>query len=256
MVPASSSPSISMPSMARSEIAHDMSAISASTRRCEDEVDPEDEAKARSVHGHLQLKKASSDLASWKEETARLTAEVTSLRSADFCDARNEGTLIETLQTAADCSDSKSPELTAGLIDCLGSYGRAMTKGAPKPKRQFAGVLKGFFGILLCYAGPRALGFVTKALGGPEVGTVKGWRQSEAPALQIGRGYETLVSNIDLVALPLMEALGIAGVSLVRKPSSKACSDPGILRRFMRLFPCVRWNKPPAPFRLGQRDVG
>ena len=53
MVPASSSPSISMPSMARSEIAHDMSAISASTRRCEDEVDPEDEAKARSVHGHL-----------------------------------------------------------------------------------------------------------------------------------------------------------------------------------------------------------
>ena len=117
------------------------------------------------MHNYLEPKKSTFDCESWwKQETARLAAEVEKLRSADYGDARSEGALVETLQSAADCGDSKSAELTAGLIDCLDSYGVAKSKGLPKPRVIYSGMLKGFFGIIPCYAGARALGFVATRL--------------------------------------------------------------------------------------------
>ena len=116
------------------------------------------------MHNYLEPKKSAFDCESWKQETARLAAEVEKLRSADYGDARSEGALIETLRSAADCGDSKSAELIAGLVGCLGSYGVAKSKGLPKLRVVYLGLLKGFFGIILCYAGARALGFVTTRL--------------------------------------------------------------------------------------------
>ena len=132
------------------------------------------------------------------KQVAALREECDSLRS-DLRAAMSSGDDSAVAATVAECSDRLAmsselePSLTGELAQSIGQLQlrQASQEAAPRSRR-FSPLMKAFFGILLCVAGARAVGFVAEALGGPKVGTVLDWRQ-QAPKYMLGTTADAIL---------------------------------------------------------------
>ena len=132
------------------------------------------------------------------KQVAALREECDSLRS-DLRAAMSSGDDSAVAATVAECSDRLAmsselePSLTDELAQSIGQLQLRQASQEPAPRsRRFSPLVKAFFGILLCVAGARAVGFVADALGGPKVGTVLDWRQ-QAPKYMLGTTADAIL---------------------------------------------------------------
>jgi len=106
--------------------------------------------------------------------------------------------------------DKLRAELTLGF----GELALAKHEGRDPEKKHSSPLMQAFLGILLHYAGPRGLSFVTHILPGVKTGTVVKWRQ-QAPKYEMGTSERAITPNFDRVVEPAIMQLGLEFCSWV-----------------------------------------
>jgi hypothetical protein len=83
--------------------------------------------------------------------------------------------------------------------------------GVAPIRRHSSNLMKAFLGIVLAYAGPRALGFITQIIPGATVDTVKQWR-ANAPSFMMGMSDAAIEHNLETCVIPAIYELGLQSV--------------------------------------------
>ena len=101
-----------------------------------------------------------------------------------------------------------------GLGGLVGEQLLAKHDGRDPNKRHSSPLLAAFFGILLAYAGPHGMSFVTNVLPGVDAGTILRWRQNAAKFM-MGTSEKAITKNVDECLLPTVRELGLQDASWV-----------------------------------------